>query len=64
MVEVLNSGWRWCAGFELLMTNADGTVSIRSTHTGTVRRLPPDQWRDPLELAALDLAGLGLEVEP
>lgn len=52
-MEVLNAAGGWVAGFELLATNPDGTASIRSRHTGMVKCLPPDQWRDPLE--AVDL---------
>ncbi len=52
-VEVLSASGRWVAGFELLATNPDGTVTIRSNHTGKTRRLWPDQWRDPLEVVAL-----------
>jgi hypothetical protein len=52
-VEVISADGRWVAGFELMATNPDGTATIRSTHTGKVRRVVQDQWRDPLEVAAL-----------
>lgn len=53
IVEVANRKGGWVSGYELLSFNSDGTVSIRSSHTGKVRCLPQGQWRDPLEVAAL-----------
>lgn len=52
-VEVAGRGGSWVAGFELLATNSDGTATIRSSRTGAVRRLWPDQWRDPLEATVM-----------
>lgn len=47
-VEVLGSTGRWFAGFELLGFDFDRRwFAIRSDRTGTVRRLPLDQWRAP-----------------
>jgi hypothetical protein len=52
-VEVRTSSGRWCPGFELLRFNPDGTATIRSNRTGSSRKLPQWQWRDPAELEAL-----------
>ncbi len=52
-VEVRTPSGRWCAGFELVRFNVDGTATIHSTRTGATRNLPQWQWRDPVELAAL-----------
>jgi hypothetical protein len=52
-VEVRTASGRWCSGFELVSFNPDGTATIYSTRTGTIRCLPQWQWRDPAELEAL-----------
>jgi hypothetical protein len=39
--------------FELLRFDDDGLAAVRSIRTGTVCRLPPAKWLDPLEAAAL-----------
>jgi hypothetical protein len=53
-VEVLARTGEWVAGFELLRSENDGTALIRSGHTGATRKLPQGQWRDPLEIQALE----------
>ncbi len=44
---------RWHEGFELLRFDDDGLAAVRSIRTGTVCRLPPAKWFDPLGAAAL-----------
>ena len=57
-VEVLNASGQWMGGFALLQFHADGLVTIRSTRTGVLRRLPLGQWRDPIENAVLLAHGI------
>lgn len=51
--EVLNNAGCWIAGYQLLRFGDDGLLTIRSIRTGATRQLPPQRWRDPLEVAAL-----------
>ena len=52
--EVLSALGRWVGGYELLRFCDNGLLSIRSTHTGDVRQLPLECWRDPAEDALLE----------
>ena len=54
--EVLSASGRWVGGYELLRFCDDGLLTIRSTHTGAVRQLPPERWRDPIEESLLEAA--------
>jgi len=54
--EVLSASGRWVGGYELLRFCDDGLLTIRSTHTGAVRQMPPERWRDPVEEALLEAA--------
>lgn len=54
--EVLSPSGRWVGGYELLRFCDDGLLTIRSTHTGAVRQMPPERWRDPVEEALLEAA--------
>ena len=51
--EVLNASGHWVGGYELMGFHDNGLLIIRSTHTNTVRELPVDHWRDPVEEALL-----------
>jgi hypothetical protein len=52
-IEVRNNSGQWVHGYELLSFDVDGLVTVRSTRTHAVRRLPCDQWRDPMEVAVM-----------
>ena len=54
--EVLTASGSWVGGYELLRFCDDGMLTIRSTHTGAVRQLPLERWRDPVEEALLEAA--------
>ena len=58
--EVRNASGQWICGYELLRFCDNGLHSIRSTHTGDVRQLPPERWRDPAERAVLEASLRGI----
>ena len=53
LIEVRSAAGLWIRGYELLSFDDDGLVTVRSTHTHAVRRLPSELWRDPVETALL-----------
>ena len=57
--EVLSTSGQWICGYELLRFCDNGLLSIRSTHTGDVRQLPLECWRDPAEEALLEASPRG-----
>ena len=57
--EVRNASGQWICGYELLRFCDNGLLSIRSTHTGDVRQLPLECWRDPAEEALLEASPRG-----
>ena len=58
--EVRNASGQWICGYELLRFCDNGLLSIRSTHTGDVRQLPLECWRDPAEEALLEASPRGI----
>ena len=58
--EVRNASGQWICGYELLHFCDNGMLSIRSTHTGDVRQLTPERWRDPAEEALLEASPRGI----
>lgn len=63
-VEVLGSTGRWFSGFGLLGFGPDGLASIRSSRTGAVRRLPANQWRNPVLPSSTRTSRVLLPIEP
>lgn len=48
-IQVRDGRGGWHGGFLLLEFLTDGTVAVKSEHTGQVKHLSQGQWRDPVE---------------